>query len=59
MCSITALLGLSKSHEAHRDEVIHASSKQHHRGPDWYGVVQTSSAVLCHERLAIVDVASG
>ena len=59
MCSITALLGLDQSTETHRDAVIHASSKQHHRGPDWSGVVQTPTAVLSHERLAIVDVASG
>ena len=39
MCSITALLGLDQSTETHRDAVIHASSKQHHRGPDWSGVV--------------------
>jgi asparagine synthase (glutamine-hydrolysing) len=59
MCSITALLGISQSSEAHRDAVLRASSRQHHRGPDWSGVVQTPFAVLAHERLAIVDVASG
>ena len=59
MCSITALLGITGSSESHRDLVLRASSRQHHRGPDWSGVVQTPSAVLAHERLAIVDVASG
>ena len=59
MCSITALLGITRSSESHRDLVLRASSRQHHRGPDWSGVVQTPSAVLAHERLAIVDVASG
>ena len=59
MCSITALLGLTNSTDAHRDAVLRASSRQHHRGPDWSGVVQTNHAVLAHERLAIVDVASG
>ena len=59
MCSITALLGLTQSTEGHRDAVLRASSRQHHRGPDWSGVVQTNHAVLAHERLAIVDVASG
>lgn len=59
MCSITALLGLDQSTETQRDAVIHASSKQHHCGPDWSGVVQTPTAVLSHKRLAIVDVASG
>ena len=59
MCSITALLGLTQSTEGHRDAVLRASSRQHHRGPDWSGVVQTDHAVLAHERLAIVDVASG
>lgn len=59
MCSITALLGISCSSELHRDAVLRASSRQHHRGPDWSGVVQTATAILAHERLAIVDVASG
>lgn len=59
MCSITALLGIEQSTESHRDAVLRASSRQHHRGPDWSGVVQTPSAILAHERLAIVDVASG
>ena len=59
MCSITALLGIVESSESHRDLVLRASSRQHHRGPDWSGVVQSPSAVLAHERLAIVDVASG
>ncbi|MDA0729090.1 MAG: asparagine synthase B [Bacteroidetes bacterium] len=59
MCSITALLGLTESVESHRDAVLRASSLQHHRGPDWSGVIQTSTAVIAHERLAIVDVASG
>lgn len=59
MCSITALLGITGSSETNRDLVLRASSRQHHRGPDWSGVVQTLSAILAHERLAIVDVASG
>jgi|GEM_PF-2676842 len=59
MRSVTALLGLDLSTETHRNAVIQASSKQHHRTPDWSAVVQTPTAVLSHERLAIVDVASG
>lgn len=59
MCSITALLGASQTNEQHRDAVLRASSRQHHRGPDWSGVAQTPTAVIAHERLAIVDVASG
>lgn len=59
MCSVRALLSLNQSTEIHRDAVIQASSKQHHRTPDWSTVVQTPTAALSHERLASVDVASG
>ena len=59
MCSITALLGATQTTEQHRDAVLRASSSQHHRGPDWSGVAQSATAVIAHERLAIVDVASG
>ena len=59
MRSVTALPGLDLSTETHRNAVIQASSKQHHRTPDWSTVVQTPTAALSHERLASVDVASG
>ena len=35
------------------------SKKIRHRGPDWNGVYHNENAILTHERLAIVDPASG
>jgi asparagine synthase (glutamine-hydrolysing) len=35
------------------------SRKIRHRGPDWSGIWCGGSAVLCHERLSIVDPKSG
>ncbi len=35
------------------------SRRVRHRGPDWSGVHATDKAILAHERLAIVDPASG
>ena len=42
-----------------RSMAIEQSKKQRHRGPDWSGVWMNDSAVLVHERLAIVDINSG
>ena len=33
--------------------------KTRHRGPDWSGIYHSKNAILGHERLAIVDPASG
>ena len=35
------------------------SKKIRHRGPDWSGIYVGKSAILCHERLSIVDPQSG
>lgn len=35
------------------------SKKIRHRGPDWSGIYCGRSAILCHERLSIVDPQSG
>jgi asparagine synthase (glutamine-hydrolysing) len=35
------------------------SKRLRHRGPDWSGIFSSDSAILAHERLAIVDPASG
>ncbi len=59
MCSITAVLNVPNGDEDVRSLALKISKRQRHRGPDWSGVYQHSSAVLAHERLAIVDVTSG
>lgn len=42
-----------------RRQALDMSKKIRHRGPDWSGIYCGRSAILCHERLSIVDPQSG
>jgi asparagine synthase (glutamine-hydrolysing) len=61
MCSIFAMFGLQPGDDlpALRKQALELSQRQRHRGPDWSGVYVDDGAILVHERLAIVDPASG
>lgn len=61
MCSIFGMFGLVAGDDlvALRREAMSLSQRQRHRGPDWSGVYVDDGAILVHERLAIVDPASG
>jgi len=59
VCSILAILDLPRDPESFRERAFELSRLQRHRGPDWFGVHATDRAVIVHERLAIVDPASG
>ncbi len=59
MCSILAILDVPGDAEAYRARALQLSRLQRHRGPDWSGVDVCPGGVLVHERLAIVDPASG
>jgi asparagine synthase (glutamine-hydrolysing) len=59
MCSILAILDVPGDAEAYRTRALKLSRLQRHRGPDWSGVDVCEGGVLVHERLAIVDPASG
>src|SRR5262245_37442505 len=59
MCSILAILDVPGEAEAFRARGLRLSRLQRHRGPDWSGVDVSEGGVLVHERLAIVDPASG
>ncbi|WP_206663634.1 asparagine synthase B [Prescottella subtropica] len=61
VCSIFGIFGLSSGddHTALRAHAVELSRRQRHRGPDWSGVFADDGAILVHERLAIVDPASG
>lgn len=59
MCGIVGIFDLKKSAEEQRGKALEISKKLRHRGPDWSGIHLTRSAILAHERLAIVDPASG
>ncbi|MDR6936159.1 asparagine synthase B [Luteibacter sp. 3190] len=61
MCSIFGMFGLTAGDDlvALRRQAMELSQRQRHRGPDWSGVYVDQGAILVHERLAIVDPASG
>lgn len=59
MCGIVCLFDAKQSTEILRPQVLEMSKKIRHRGPDWSGVFQSEKVVFSHERLAIVDPASG
>ncbi|KFN44796.1 asparagine synthase B [Arenimonas oryziterrae] len=61
MCSILGIfaLGADTDLAALRPQALAQSARQRHRGPDWSGVYVDEHALLVHERLAIVGVASG
>lgn len=59
MCGILGIFELKKPSETLRSQALEMSKKQRHRGPDWSGIFVCPDAILVHERLAIVDPASG
>ncbi len=59
MCGIVCAFDLKQSQDVLRPQLLEMSKKIRHRGPDWSGIFSSSRAILAHERLAIVDPASG
>ncbi|NND16020.1 MAG: asparagine synthase B [Eudoraea sp.] len=59
MCGIVCAFDLKESSESLRPQILKMAKKVRHRGPDWSGIYASENAVLAHERLAIVDPASG
>jgi asparagine synthase (glutamine-hydrolysing) len=59
MCSIFAILNIKSDPSALRERALTLSKTLRHRGPDWSGIYASNSAILAHERLAIVDLNSG
>jgi asparagine synthase (glutamine-hydrolysing) len=59
MCGIVCAFDLKESAEDLRPQLLEMSKKVRHRGPDWSGIYSDEKAILAHERLAIVDPASG
>ena len=61
MCGITALFNIreKKSLDDLRTQALRMSKRIRHRGPDWSGIYTGENAILVHERLSIVDPASG
>lgn len=59
MCGIVCAFDLKEPSEVLRPQLLEMSKKIRHRGPDWSGIYADSKAILAHERLSIVDPASG
>ncbi|MEW5307978.1 MAG: hypothetical protein WDW36_010344 [Sanguina aurantia] len=59
MCGILAVLNATDDSPAMRAKILTLSRRQRHRGPDWSGMHQHANHFLAHERLAIIDPASG
>ncbi|MGB6152220.1 MAG: asparagine synthase B [Pricia sp.] len=59
MCGIVCAFDIKESSEVLRPQLLEMSKKVRHRGPDWSGIYADEKAIMAHERLAIVDPASG
>lgn len=59
MCGIVSIFNIKEQTPELREKALAMSKKIRHRGPDWSGIYCGKSAILCHERLSIVDPQSG
>ena len=59
MCGIVCAFDLKQNSEDLRTQILEMSKRIRHRGPDWSGIFDNDKAIMAHERLAIVDPASG
>lgn len=55
MCGIVGILNIKQQTPDLRKKALCMSQKIRHRGPDWSGIYTGQTAILCHERLSIVD----
>jgi asparagine synthase (glutamine-hydrolysing) len=59
MCGILCVLDIRDDASGLRKKALTQVKKLRHRGPDWSGIYSDARAILCHERLSIVDVEHG
>ena len=59
MCGIVGIFDIKEQSSELRNKALRMSQKIRHRGPDWGGIYCGGHAILCHERLSIVDPQSG
>jgi asparagine synthase (glutamine-hydrolysing) len=59
MCGIVCAFDLKQKSEDLRPQLLELAKRIRHRGPDWSGIYSDEKAIMAHERLAIVDPASG
>ena len=59
MCGIAGIFNIQSQTQELRMKALRMAQKIRHRGPDWSGIYVGGSAILTHERLAIVSPESG
>jgi asparagine synthase (glutamine-hydrolysing) len=59
MCGIVCAFDIKQKSEDLRPQVLEMAKVIRHRGPDWSGIYSDDKVIMAHERLAIVDPASG
>ncbi|WP_456438050.1 asparagine synthase B [Psychroserpens sp.] len=59
MCGIVCAFDIKQKTDDLRPQILEMAKKIRHRGPDWSGIYSDDKAIMAHERLAIVDPASG
>ncbi|MCD8181899.1 MAG: asparagine synthase B [Bacteroides sp.] len=59
MCGIAGIFNIQSQTSELRSKALKMAQKIRHRGPDWSGIYVDGSAILAHERLAIVSPESG
>jgi asparagine synthase (glutamine-hydrolysing) len=59
MCGIVCAFDLKQKSGCFKTASIGNVQIIRHRGPDWSGIYSNDKAIMSHERLAIVDPASG
>ncbi|WP_296313075.1 asparagine synthase B [Winogradskyella sp. UBA3174] len=59
MCGIVCAFDIKQKIDDLRPQVLEMAKKIRHRGPDWSGIYSDDKVIMAHERLAIVDPASG
>ncbi len=59
MCGIVGIFEIKQDSRELRNQALKMAKRIRHRGPDWSGIYCGDKAILAHERLSIVDPASG
>jgi asparagine synthase (glutamine-hydrolysing) len=59
MCGIVCAFDIKQKTDDLRPKVLEMAKTIRHRGPDWSGIYSDNKVIMAHERLAIVDPASG
>ncbi|MDR0815525.1 MAG: asparagine synthase B [Bacteroidales bacterium] len=59
MCGFVGVFEVTQNILEMRKQALKMAKKIRHRGPDWSGVYCEGTTIMAHERLSIVDIASG